>query len=291
MEKLMCGTFPKNIELQTSAAKDLRTVLGDATQLHQVLLNLCVNARDAMPSGGTLTLAAENVEIDATYAREVPEAKPGHYVVWRVTDTGAGIPPEILDRIFEPFFTTKGLDKGTGLGLSTVIGIVKSHGGFVQVYSAPGQGSTFAVYLPAYGADAGDTFLLDKVATTFRGNGETILVVDDEAAVREVMRKVLTGLNFKVLTVANGTEALLQVAERRAELRLVITDLHMPRMDGLSFVRILKGRMPGVGIIVISGRLDEPAETEFKALGVSALLEKPFSQAKLVEALKTTFQK
>jgi PAS domain S-box-containing protein len=287
MRKLIESTFPKNLELQTSYGKDLRTVLGDATQLQQVLLNLCVNARDAMPSGGTLTVQAENVEIDATYAREVPEAKPGHYVVWRVSDTGTGIPPEILDRIFEPFFTTKGPDKGTGLGLSTAIGIVRSHGGFVRVYSTPGQGSTFAVYLPAYGADAGDTSLLAKVETTFRGNGETILVVDDEAAVREVMRKVLTALNFKVLTVTNGTEALIQVAEKRAELRMVITDLHMPQMDGLTFVRVLKGRLPGAGIIVISGRLDEREANEFKALGVSALLDKPFTQAKLVEALKT----
>jgi len=289
MGKLIRGTFPKNLELRTSYAKDLRTVLGDATQLHQVLLNLCVNARDAMPSGGTLTVEAENVEIDATYAREVPEANPGHYVVWRVTDTGTGIPPEILDRIFEPFFTTKSPDKGTGLGLSTVIGIVRSHGGFVRVYSAPGQGSTFAVYLPACGAAAG-TSLLTKAETTFRGNGETILVVDDEAAVREVLRKLLTALNFKVLTVTNGTEALIEVAEKRAELRMVITDLHMPQMDGLTFVRVLKGRLPRVGIIVISGRLDEREENEFKALGVSALLDKPFTQAKLVETLKTAFQ-
>ena len=286
MEKLIRSTFPKNLQLQTSYEKDLRTILGDATQLHQVLLNLCVNARDAMPEGGTLTLKAENMEIDTVYARTVPEAKPGSYVVWRVTDTGTGIPPEILEHIFEPFFTTKGPEKGTGLGLSTVIGLVKSHGGFVQVYSTPGQGTTFAVYLPAYGSDAGNTALLTKTDTTFRGHGETILVVDDEAAVRNILRAVLTKLNFKVLTAGDGAAALIQVAEQQKKLRAVITDLHMPHMDGLSFVRVFKGRLPQAGIIVVSGRVDQPAADELKELGVHAVLEKPFTQEKLVEALK-----
>ncbi len=310
MEKLIQGTFPKNIELRTRYAQDLRTILGDATQLHQVLLNLCLNARDAMLEGGTLALEAENVEIDTVYASAVPEAKPGRYVVWRVADTGTGIPPEVLDRIFEPFFSTKGPDKGTGLGLSTVLGIVKGHGGFVRVYSTPalrrvappsahptqptgrsGQGSTFAVYLPVYGSAAGDASLLTPAETTFRGHGETILVVDDEASVRNILRAVLTALNFKVLTASDGTAALIQVAEQRAELRVVITDLHMPQMDGLSFVRVLKGRLPQAGVIVASGRLDEREAIEFKALGVHALLDKPFTQQKLVEALKTVFQK
>jgi CheY-like chemotaxis protein len=291
MERLIRVTFPKNIQLQINCPKDLRTIAGDGTQLHQVLLNLCVNARDAMPDGGTLTLNAENTELDSVYASAVPEAKPGHYVVWRVMDTGTGIPADIVDRIFEPFFSTKGPDKGTGLGLSTVVGIVKGHGGFVRVYSAPGQGSTFAVYLPAAGAGTGDTALLPKGDTTFRGNGETILVVDDEAAVRDVTRGVLTGLNFKVVTVANGTDALIQVAERQAELRAVITDLHMPRMNGLDFVRLLKAKLPNAGIIVASGRLEEREEEEFKAMGVRALLEKPFTQEKLVGALKTVFER
>ncbi|MBI3850708.1 MAG: PAS domain S-box protein [Verrucomicrobia bacterium] len=291
MEKLIRSTFPKNLELRADYAKDLRTILGDATQLLQVLLNLCVNARDAMPEGGTLTLKAENLELDAVQAGTILQAKPGHYVVWRVTDTGTGIPPEIQEHIFEPFFSTKGPDKGTGLGLSTVIGIVKSHGGFVQVYSTPGQGSTFAVYLPAYGYGKGDTSLLTKIETTFRGHGETILVVDDEVTVRNVLRAVLTKLNFKVLSAPDGTSALLQVTEQQGQLRAVITDLHMPGMDGLAFVRVLKGRFPQAGIIVASGRLDEREANQFKQLGVNAVLDKPFTQDKLVEALKTVFQK
>ena len=290
MEKIIKGTFPKNIRLRTDFGKNLHVLLGDSTQLYQVLLNLCVNARDAMPEGGTLTLAAENTEIDATAARAIPEGRPGRYVLWRVTDTGTGIPPEIIERIFEPFFSTKATDKGTGLGLSTVIGIVKSHDGFVQVDSALGRGSTFAIYLPM--AEAGTTATLSpfKAATDFRGSGETILVVDDEAAVRQTARSVLTSLNFEVLTASNGTEALIKAAELQSGLYAVMTDQHMPEMDGLTFVRSLKGMLPQTGIIVVSGRMEEREANEFKTLGVDAMLDKPFTQEKLVEALKTIFK-
>ena len=290
MEKIIKGTFPKNIRLRTDFGKNLHVLLGDSTQLYQVLLNLCVNARDAMPEGGTLTLAAENTEIDATAARAIPEGRPGRYVLWRVTDTGTGIPPEIIERIFEPFFSTKATDKGTGLGLSTVIGIVKSHDGFVQVDSALGRGSTFAIYLPM--AEAGTTATLSpfKAATDFRGSGETILVVDDEAAVRQTARSVLTSLNFEVLTASNGTEALIKAAELQSGLYAVMTDQHMPEMDGLTFVRSLKGMLPKTGIIVVSGRMDEREASEFKTLGVDAMLDKPFTQEKLVEALKVVFK-
>ena len=291
MEKIVKSTFPKVIQLRTDYGKDIQTIKGDATQLHQVLLNLCVNARDAMPNGGTLTLEVENKEIDASFASTLPEAKPGTYVVFRVVDTGTGIPPAMIERIFEPFFSTKGADKGTGLGLSTVIGIVKGHGGFVRVYSVQGQGSTFAIYLPAAGSGTGDTILLAKVNTTFRGHGETVLVVDDEPAVRQVARAVLVGLNFKVITAADGTEALMHAAEHRADLRLIITDLHMPNMDGLTFVRVIKRMLPNAGIIVASGRMDPRAAEEFKGLGVNTLLDKPFTQEKLVEAVKLAFGK
>lgn len=281
MERIIKATFPKNIQLRIQFPRELRTILGDATQLHQVLLNLCVNARDAMPHGGTLTLEAENAEIDATYASAVPEAKPGSYVAWRVKDTGTGIPPEILDRIFDPFFTTKGPDKGTGLGLSTVTGIVRSHGGFLRVYSTPGQGTTFAVYLPVSEAGAAPEVTL-KPECGFRGNGETVLVVDDDESVRQITRVVLTALNLQVLTAEDGTEALVKVSEHRADIRLVITDLHMPHLDGLNFVRVLRRMLPQVRVIVASGRMEEREEKEFGTLGVSALLAKPFTQEKLV---------
>jgi PAS domain S-box-containing protein len=291
IQSIIEGSFPKNIELRTSFPDKLQAILGDATQLYQVLLNLCVNARDAMPNGGTLTLEAENTEIDAAYASIVPEAKPGRYVVWRVKDTGTGIPPEILERIFEPFFSTKGPDKGTGLGLSTVIGIIKSHGGFVRVYSVLGEGSTFSIHLPAAASGVGDSVAPFTTKTTFRGNGETILMVDDDAAVRQISRSVLTALNFQVITAADGTDALIHAAEKRAVLRAVITDLHMPHMDGLSFVRVLKRMLPAASIIVSSGRLDEREAKEFKTLGVSVLLDKPFTQEELVTALQKAFEK
>ena len=291
MEKIIKGSFPKNIRLRTNYGRNLRTVLGDSTQLHQVLVNLCVNARDAMPEGGTLTLEAENTDVDSAYVTSVPEARPGPYVVWRISDTGTGIPPEVLDRIFEPFFSTKGPDKGTGLGLSTVLGIIKSHGGYIRVYSVPGQGTTFTVHLPASEEDAGHTAFVAKSGNGFRGNGETVLIVDDEQGIREVCRRVLTELNFKVLTASDGTEALIQVADHRADLRAVITDVHMPHMDGLTLVRLLKRMLPQAGLIVTSGRMDEREEHEFKSLGVAALLDKPFTQQALLEALKSVFVK
>ena len=285
MEHLLKGSFPKNIQLVVNYDSELLMVRGDATQLHQVLLNLCVNARDAMPHGGTLTLEAQHMEMDAEYASSMPDAKPGKYLVLRVRDTGTGIPPEILDRIFDPFFTTKGPDKGTGLGLSTVMGIVKGHGGFLQVSSPPGQGSTFTAYLPA--ADAGsDTELVTKAAMEFRGQGETILLVDDEAAVRQVARAVLQRLNFKPLTATDGADGLMQVAQHRTELRAIITDVHMPHMDGLAFVRALRRMLPDIPVMVVSGRMEDTVAGEFKTLGVTSRLDKPFTEVRLAEALK-----
>jgi CheY-like chemotaxis protein len=282
---LMTGSFPKNIRLVVKCAPELPTVLGDATQLHQILLNLCVNARDAMPDGGTLTLEAQHAEVDAAFASSVPDARPGQYLALRVQDTGTGIPQEIIDRIFDPFFTTKSPDKGTGLGLSTVLGIVKSHGGFLQVASQPGQGSTFTAYLPA--ADAGsDTERAAKAAVEFRGVGETILFVDDEAGVREVACAVLQRLNFKPLTATDGVNGLMLAAQHKAELRAIVTDLHMPHMDGLAFVRVLRQMLPDIPIVLASGRLDDAAAGGFKALGVTSRLDKPFTENQLAEALK-----
>jgi PAS domain S-box-containing protein len=285
LENLMRGSFPKNIQLVVKCDPKLPTVEGDATQLHQILLNLCVNARDAMPHGGTLTLEAQRGEVDAVYASSMPDATPGKYLCLRVRDTGSGIPPEILDRIFDPFFTTKSPDKGTGLGLSTVMGIVKGHGGFLQVYSQPGQGSVFTVYLPADHA-GGDTELVTKAAMEFHGEGETILLVDDEAAVRTVARMVLRRLNFKPLVAIDGADGLIQAAQHRTELRAIITDLHMPEMDGLMFVRTLRRMLPDIPVMVTSGRMEDAVAREFTALGVTCLLDKPFTEVQLAEALK-----
>jgi PAS domain S-box-containing protein len=286
LQQIMQGTFPKNIQVAVTRDPKLPPVLGDPTQLHQILLNLCVNARDAMPHGGTLTLEAKPQKVDTAYASSIPDGRPGNYVILRVRDTGTGIPPEILDRIFDPFFTTKGPDKGTGLGLSTVMGIVKGHGGFVQAYSKPGQGSTFTVYLPAEQA-GGDTELVTKTTVEFRGQEETILFVDDESAVRRMALTVLRRLNFTPLIATDGADGLIQVAQHRTELRAIITDLHMPHMDGLAFVRALRRLLPDIPIIVASGRWEEAVAEEFKTLGVTSRLDKPFTEAQLAEVLKT----
>ena len=290
LEKLMEGSFPKNIMVIVKCAPQLPMVLGDATQLSQVLLNLCVNARDAMPQGGTLTLEAKDQEVDADCAGFIPKAKPGRYVMLQVSDTGTGISPENIDKIFDPFFTTKSPDKGTGLGLATVMGIVKGHGGFLKVCSQPGEGSAFTVYLPV-NLTGGTPELEARTVVKFRGQGETILLVDDEAAVCTVGRAVLERLNFKVLTAKDGKDGLMKVAQHHAEIRAIITDLNMPHMDGLTFARSVRQMLADIPIIVASGRMEETVAGEFKTLGVTQRLNKPFSEAQLLRVLQTFLTK
>jgi len=290
LEAIIRPTFPKNIQVVTRVPETAPMVLGDATQLHQVLLNLCVNARDAMPGGGTLTLGTAAVVVDAAFAASAQDAnaQPGRYVVLRVADTGTGIPPEVAERMFDPFFTTKGPEYGTGLGLSTVLGVVKGHGGFIQVASHAGIGTTFTVYLPA---DAGA--VVETPAEKhegFTGAGETVLFVDDEAAVREAARQVLRRLNLTPVLAADGAEALAQVARYRDRLHAVVTDLHMPKMDGLAFVYALRELLPDIPVIVSSGRLDDGPAAEFMALGVHLILDKPFTEDSLANALKAALR-
>jgi PAS domain S-box-containing protein len=285
METIVRGTFPKNIEIQVRAPKELPSVLGDPTQLHQVLLNLCVNARDVMPEGGTLLLEAaiaEAASIDEVNAQRPIERD---YVVLHVTDTGGGIPPEILDRIFEPFFTTKGPEGGTGLGLFTAAGIVKGHGGFIRVDSRQPRGATFSVYLPAQElvADAPEEA---RPIPQFLGSGETILYVDDERDVRDAAAAVLKRLNLNPLLAEDGMTGLIQAGEHRESLRAVITDVHMPQMDVLTFVRALRRVLPQIPIVVASGRLEGPLALELRKLGVTITLDKPFTQAMLANALR-----
>ena len=280
------GTFPQNITVTTDFEPAPWAVSADATQLHQVLLNLCVNARDAMPQGGTLSLTTRNMTIDATFAGNFVDAKAGRYLEWRVADTGEGMPPEVIERIFDPFFTTKGPDKGSGLGLSTVLGIVRSHGGFLRVESVPRHGSCFHVYLPAVESamDSTAPFGLDR--SSLRGEGETILVVDDERSVREITADVLRLRNFQVVLASDGADALMKVADNPGVVRVVITDLHMPHLDGRQLVKALQRMLPTAGIIVASGTLTPKDVNDFKACGVVAVIEKPFLQADLLGALQ-----
>ena len=285
-------TFPKSIRFVHQVAPDLATISADPTQVHQVLLNLCVNARDAMESGGLLQLEAENVAIDSTYAARYPDAKPGQYVTIRVKDSGSGIPPDIITKIFDPFFTTKPPDKGTGLGLSTVAGILRGHGGFIRVDSTPGKGSLFTVYFPVADVDSqaapGSRAPVNSATAPgkYQGHGEGVLVVDDEPMIREIATEVLTTLGFSVTVAIDGTDGLIKVAEKRDILKLVITDLHMPDLDGLGFARVLRRMAPEVKILVISGRMEARAVAEFASLGVTHFLKKPFNQHKLVTALQ-----
>ena len=289
MEKLIKGTFPKNIQLQVQVSRDGGQVLGDATQLHQVLLNLCVNARDAMPDGGTLRLEAATTDVDLALAASVEGAKPGRYVVVRVTDSGTGIPPEIIDRIYDPFFTTKGPEKGTGMGLSTVLGIVRSHGGFIRVESKLGLGATFSVYLPLAQGKTGDTETIRK-PSDFRGNGELIMLVDDDAAVRNSVAMLLERLNFRVLPSGSGHEALVSFAQRRQEISAVLCDLQMPHMDGVVLIQALRRMSQQARIIVISGNPGERNLTDLKNLGVASVLIKPFAANQLVETMRHLFE-
>jgi two-component system cell cycle sensor histidine kinase/response regulator CckA len=282
---LMKGSFPKSIKIASRCDREIPSVLGDATQLHQVLLNLCVNARDAMPNGGTLTLEAECGNVEPTSAGAPLDLPPGRYVLLRVRDTGTGIAPEIMDRIMDPFFTTKGPEKGTGLGLSTVVGIVKGHSGYLHVQSKIGFGSTFTVFLPVAPAVA-ETPAAGKVDSELRGNGEAILFIDDEPAVRDVARAVMRRLNYKPLTATDGSDGLIQALLNRSELAAVITDVHMPHMDGIAFVRAFRKMMPGTPVMLASGRLEDGEREEFAANGVVHQLDKPFSAPQLAHALK-----
>ena len=285
LEKIIKGTFPKNLQLEVRIAREGAVVLGDATQLHQVLLNLCVNARDAMPEGGILTLETGLAQVDTAQAQRIEGAKPGRYVIMRVADSGTGIAPDILDRIFDPFFTTKGPEKGTGMGLSTVLGIVRSHHGFIELDSTPGRGSIFSVYLPPAEGGKADTEVVHRVEE-FQANGELVLVVDDDAAVRRSVEMLLQRLNFRPLASASGHEALVSFAQRRSEIELILCDLHMPHMDGVILVQALRRMAPQARVVVMSGNPSERQVTELKSVGVDAVLTKPFAPKQLIETLQ-----
>ena len=276
-------TFPKSIEVYTDIEPDLWAVYADATQLHQVLMNLCVNARDAMPDGGTLSISAKNFFIDENYTRMNLDAHVGPYIVITISDTGMGIPPELLDRIFEPFFTTKELGKGTGLGLSTVNDIIKNHGGFIDVYSKVGRETQFKVYLPAVQeAETQQSEYLELPP----GHGELILVVDDEVAIREITKSSLESYNYKVLTASDGLDAIALYAQHKDEISVVLMDMLMPSMDGSKTILVLKKINPLVKIIAVSGLASSDKVSAAMSIGVKAFLSKPYTAQQLLKTLE-----
>ncbi|MEB3337251.1 MAG: response regulator [Leptolyngbyaceae bacterium] len=284
IEEIIRQTLPKSIEIETNIPTDLWTISGEATQLHQVFMNLCVNARDAMPNGGTLQITAENLLIDEQYARMHLDARVGSYVVVTVTDTGMGIPPDIIHRIFDPFFTTKDVGKGTGLGLSAVLGIVKSHGGFVDVQSQVNQGSKFKVFLPASHSQSTVPSIADDLELLL-GQQELILVVDDEAAVREITKTTLETYNYQVLTASDGIEALSIFAEHKDTIHAVLIDLMMPAMDGWAVIPLLHRLNPKVHVVAMSGMGSTDAIARSQQLGSQDFLSKPFTARELLQVL------
>jgi two-component system, cell cycle sensor histidine kinase and response regulator CckA len=275
-------TFPRSINLVVNLGPDLATVLADAAQIHQVLLNLCVNARDAMPSGGTMTVEARTVAIDERGASAIDGASAGVFSVLSVVDTGVGMDPATAARIFDPFFTTKAPGQGTGLGLSTVHGIVKSHGGFIEVDSQPGKGTRFSVYLPAA---SGGAALAPSAESddSLRGNGECILVADDEEAIRTLSAKTLERFGYAALTASDGAELLAVWADHKREIACVITDMMMPVMDGPAAIRALRRAAPDLPIIAVSGLTSTSADVG--GLGVHHLL-KPYDRSQLLALLR-----
>jgi two-component system cell cycle sensor histidine kinase/response regulator CckA len=292
MVRIARDTFPKNISINLDIPSNLWTVSGDPTQLHQVILNLCVNARDAVLSGGSITISAENETLSRPLSYLNYEIQPGRWVHLRVKDNGCGMKPETLERVFEPFFTTKDQGKGTGLGLPTILGIVKSHRGLITVDSAPGQGTIFHVYLPA-SEEGQDAFAgeLKPSSSPPRGDGQTILVVDDETPVLEVTKHILNQYNYQVLLASDGAEAVALYARQPDKIALVVTDIMMPIMDGVALVRALHKINPEVKIIGSSGFVGDDSSgnrmEELKSLGVDTVLEKPFTSRDLLTTIAT----
>ncbi len=291
IEKIVNDTFLRLVQIQTFIPNALWTVLGDSTQLHQVLLNLCVNARDAMPDGGVLIISAENRQIDAldTGLSQNPKAKPGPYVMLEVTDSGTGMPPEVVENMFDPFFTTKEVGKGSGLGLSTSLAIVKSHGGFLHVTSEPGKGTTFQIFIPAQPRIAPPEPAA-PAPEKLRGRGELLLVVDDEAPIRWVTRQTLETFGYRVVLACDGAEAVQIYSQQREEIAAVITDMTMPVMDGPEAIRILRTINPKLPIIAASGLATTTYADKLAGLDVKHILPKPYTTDALLKMVQQTLE-
>jgi two-component system, cell cycle sensor histidine kinase and response regulator CckA len=284
MHDMAKGSFPPSIDFSLVYPPKLSLVLGDATQLHQVIMNLCVNARDAMPNGGSIVLRADEVTVDEAYAVMLGDARPGKYVRLSVKDSGVGIPAHLKEKIFDPFFTTKEPGAGTGLGLSTVLSIVRAHEGFLRVESEPGCGTEFQVFLPT--AEGSVEHALSKVeAPAPCGNGEMVLVVDDELIVREIVKSSLEAAGYHVLTANDGIDALALFAHRGKEINAVVVDLLMPNLDGPATIKTLRKMNPAVCIMAISGHEDAAKHATSHLPPSVPILRKPFTAQKLMATI------
>lgn len=287
IEVIVTNTFPKNIRFERRVAADLWPVIGDPTQINQVLLNLCVNARDAMPEGGQLVLEARNVEIPPTKAAGNRAIPPGAYVAIQVSDSGTGMSAETLEHVFEPFFTTKDIGRGSGLGLSTALGIVRSHGGYFDVQSEIGAGSVLKFYLPAKVGQVELESKLPDQETAPRGRGECILVVDDEAPILNTTRHILEFFGYRVLAAEDGPKAIDIFSKHRAEIALVLTDMMMPVMDGPALIAALRKIEPTLRVIASSGLSTKANVAKARRVGARHFLAKPYSAARLLTLIRT----
>ena len=282
--KIVKDTFPRAIDFRLKTAPDLWTLTGDPTHLHQVMVNLCVNARDAMPCGGALTLELANAVIDAGMFTPNGEAvDPGNYVCITVSDSGHGIPTAIQERIFEPFFTTKEIGQGTGLGLSTVLAITKSHGGFTVLRSREGEGTVFKVHFPALAAPTATLSETPPAAGTLpRGSGQTILLIDDEHIIRSVSRLTLERFGYKTKLAVNGADGVAIFAQHPGQIDLVITDMNMPVMGGAETIAALRAIDPAIRIIGSSGLPPDVAADALPGHAVDGFIAKPYGTSDLL---------
>jgi PAS domain S-box-containing protein len=284
IEQIVRETFPKSIQLDVNIPSDLNYVYGDATQLHQVLLNLVVNARDAMPEGGKLEIKVEDIFIDEYYAQTNIYAKTGAYIVVTVADTGIGMHPEVQERIFEPFFTTKELGKGTGLGLSTALSIVKNHSGFVNIYSELNKGTIVKIHLPIQACEETNVSCCNQ-SEDLNGSGELILVVDDEPAIRQITKSSLEAYNYRVITASNGIEAIKIYTKHQQEINLILLDMMMPEMDGETTIGLLQNINAEVKIVAISGLVSNYDSRLDEILNVKAFMSKPCTGKDLLHTI------
>jgi two-component system cell cycle sensor histidine kinase/response regulator CckA len=279
-------TFPKSISFCERPAQDVWPVLGDSTQLHQVLLNLCVNSRDAMPKGGILTLTVENADVDERFAAKHADATPGHYVVFTVSDTGSGIPESLREKIFDPFFTTKAQGQGTGLGLATSLSIIRSHGGFITLESEVTRGAAFRIYVPASEAAPVRSLGPVKSLAELRGRGELILAVDDEPVLLNVLCRSLEMNGYRVLPASDGAEGMRAYMENRDEIDLVISDMLMPGMDGPALITALKKLDPDIRIVASTGMTSPESLDTINRAGVTRIVPKPCPARVLLQTVQ-----